>query len=128
MDFDLDINENDWEILDKIITNSKTVDIKENVKEDNMNFNKVLKNRKKSNTIFNNKCINCNSFNLVINDKNGYSVCQDCGVINKEIIDKNYEKLDSNKKDISGMMSGDNLKGNNNGIVITNGNYRFKMS
>ena len=40
-----------------------------------MNFNKVLKNKKKNGTIFNNKCVNCNSLNLVINEKNGYSVC-----------------------------------------------------
>jgi transcription initiation factor TFIIIB Brf1 subunit/transcription initiation factor TFIIB len=74
-DIDIDINENDWELLDKLITNSKLDNIKEDVIEEKMNFNKVLKNRKKSNTMFNNKCINCNSLNLVINDKNGYSVC-----------------------------------------------------
>ena len=118
---DFDINDNDWEILDKLITNSKLENIKEEVKEDKMNFNKMLKNKKKN---FSNKCINCNSLNLVINEKNGYSVCQDCGVINKEIIDKNYDKMNSSKKDTSGMVNGSN----NNGILISNGNYRLKMS
>ena len=118
---DFDINDNDWEILDKLITNSKLENVKEEVKEDKMNFNKMLKNKKKN---FSNKCVNCNSLNLVINEKNGYSVCQDCGVINKEIIDKNYDKMNSGKKDVSGMMSGNS----NNGILISNGNYRLKMS
>ena len=128
MDIDIDINDNDWELLDKLITNTKMQEIKEDIIDEKMNFNKLLKNRKKSNNIFNNKCINCNSLNLVINDKNGYSVCQECGVINKEIIDKKYEKLDSNKHDITGMISNNNVCKNNNGIVITNGNYRLKMT
>ena len=121
---DFDINDNDWEILDKLITNSKLENVKEEVKEEKMNFNKMLKNKKKNDSIFNNKCINCNSLNLVINEKNGYSVCQECGVINKEIIDKNYDKMNSGKKDVSGMMSGNC----NSGILISNGNYRLKMS
>ena len=121
---DFDINDNDWEILDKLITNSKLDYVKEEFKEEKMNFNKMLKNKKKNSSMFNNKCINCNSLNLVINEKNGYSVCQECGVINKEIIDKNYDKPSSGKKDTSGMVNGNN----NNGILISNGNYRLKMS
>ncbi len=121
---DFDINDNDWEILDKLIINSKLENVKEEIKEEQMNFNKILKNKKKNGSIFNNKCINCNSLNLVINEKNGYSVCQECGVINKEIIDKNYDKPSSGKKDTSGMVNGNN----NNGILISNGNYRLKMS
>jgi hypothetical protein len=69
---DFDINDNDWEILDKLITNSKIDNVKEEIKEEKMNFNKMLKNKKKN---FSNKCINCSSLNLVINEKNGYSVC-----------------------------------------------------
>jgi hypothetical protein len=42
---DFNINDNDWEILDKLITNSKLEDIKEEVKEEKMNFNKMLKNK-----------------------------------------------------------------------------------
>jgi transcription initiation factor TFIIIB Brf1 subunit/transcription initiation factor TFIIB len=72
---DFDINDNDWEILDKLIINSKLENVKEEIKEEQMNFNKILKNKKKNGSIFNNKCINCNSLNLVINEKNGYSVC-----------------------------------------------------
>ncbi len=121
---DFSINDNDWEILDKLITNSKLEDVNDEVIiEDFMNFNKMLKNKKKNGSIFNSHCVNCNSLDLVINEKNGYSVCQECGVINKEIVDKNYDKTNSNKKDVSGMMSG-----TNNGILISNGNYRLKMS
>lgn len=121
---DFSINDNDWELLDKLITNSKLEDVNDEVIiEDVMNFNKILKNKKKNNSIFNSHCVNCNSLDLVINEKNGYSVCQECGVINKEIVDKNYDKTNSNKKDVSGMMNG-----TNNGILISNGNYRLKMS
>jgi transcription initiation factor TFIIIB Brf1 subunit/transcription initiation factor TFIIB len=34
-------------------------------------------------------CISCNSDNLVIDENNGYNVCQNCGVINKTYLDKN---------------------------------------
>jgi transcription initiation factor TFIIIB Brf1 subunit/transcription initiation factor TFIIB len=73
---DFSINDNDWEILDKLITNSKLEDVNDEVIiEDFMNFNKMLKNKKKNGSIFNSHCVNCNSLDLVINEKNGYSVC-----------------------------------------------------
>ena len=36
-----------------------------------------------------NKCINCESNNIVIDEHNSCYVCQDCGVINKTLLDKN---------------------------------------
>jgi transcription initiation factor TFIIB len=44
-----------------------------------------------------NVCISCNSDNLVIDENNGYNVCQNCGVINKTFLDKNagYNKDES---------------------------------
>ena len=46
---DLDLNENDWELLDNLITKSKIneeKEVKENNKKDYINYNIVLKNRK----------------------------------------------------------------------------------
>lgn len=51
----------------------------------------------KDEIINDNKCINCKSDKLVFDDVNSYYVCQDCGVINKNILDKNpaFNKDDS---------------------------------
>lgn len=40
-----------------------------------------------------NKCLNCQSDNMVKDEENGYNVCSNCGVINKEQLDNtpNYE-------------------------------------
>lgn len=35
-----------------------------------------------------NSCISCGSINLVMDNSQGYSVCEDCGVINKTFLDK----------------------------------------
>ena len=50
---DFDINDNDWEILDKLITNSKIDNVKEEIKEEKMNFNKMLKYKKKKSLTYN---------------------------------------------------------------------------
>lgn len=36
-------------------------------------------------------CVNCKSTNLILDTSNGYRVCQDCGVINKEFLDESPE-------------------------------------
>lgn len=36
-----------------------------------------------------NKCISCKSENIIFDDSNGHFVCQDCGVVNNSILDKN---------------------------------------
>jgi len=38
-----------------------------------------------------NVCISCKSTRLIIDNTKGYSVCQDCAVINEEFLDKNVE-------------------------------------
>jgi transcription initiation factor TFIIB len=42
-------------------------------------------------------CISCNSDNFVIDNSKGYTVCKDCGVVQKEYLDKNPEFSDESK-------------------------------
>ena len=37
------------------------------------------------------QCISCSSEKLIKNSNKGYLVCEDCGVINEEFLDKNIE-------------------------------------
>jgi len=43
------------------------------------------------------KCISCNSDNLVADNSEGHMVCQNCGVVNKELLDKNPEYNNNSK-------------------------------
>ena len=36
-------------------------------------------------------CISCKSNKLIIDNSKGYLVCQDCGIINQEFLDKNVD-------------------------------------
>lgn len=56
---------------------------------DNLLYGVELKQQEVSQV--NNKCISCKSEKLIINNTKGYLVCNDCGVINKEFLDKNQE-------------------------------------
>lgn len=51
------------------------------------NLDNLEKDKKKKN----NKCISCNSDSLILDSNNGYSVCENCGVINKEFLNDNPE-------------------------------------
>ena len=48
-------------------------------------------------------CYECQSENLIIETGNGTIVCTDCGVVNKEILDKSPEwnNLNDSKNDLS---------------------------
>ena len=80
----------DTENVDKYLELSET-DI------DFLLYDITLESEKNTDELKRNSCSSCNNENLVFDDSNGYYLCDNCGTINNEILNKipDYNKEDS---------------------------------